>query len=101
MNKNNKDFFEIQDKLRNHTEDIVLETMKTLLTKNKFKNICTCEQCLLDIASYALNRLPTKYIASPEGDLHTKIAEFENQVDVDAIATVTKAIKIINEKPRH
>lgn len=93
---------EIKGNLTNHTEQVVLETMEELLIKEEdFKNICTCKRCLIDIASYVLNRLPARYIASHEGEVQTKIDEYQNQVQVDAISTVTKAIHVISKKPRH
>ncbi len=85
----------------NHTEKVVLETINDLIKQEEFKGFCICDQCLLDVASYALNRLPAKYIASTRGELQTKINEFENQVRVDMIAIITKAIKIVDNSPRH
>ena len=38
--------------------------MEELLKKDEFSHVCTCETCLLDIASYSLNRLPAGYVAS-------------------------------------
>lgn len=95
------DLKEIEKELRNNTEKIVLETMSEILTKPEYEETCKCRQCLIDIASYALNRLPAKYIASPKGNLQTKIAEFENQVNVDAVSVVKKAIKVVTKNPRH
>ncbi|MFW6035777.1 MAG: late competence development ComFB family protein [Halothermotrichaceae bacterium] len=87
--------------MENYTEKIVLETMEDLLNKPEFKDICTCEKCLLDIATFVLNRLPAKYFASRQGELQSKIEEFESQLQVDTISTVTKAIKKVSAKPRH
>ena len=75
--------------------------MGDLLGKKEFKDICTCQRCLIDIATYSLNRLPAKYIASHEGEVQTKIDEFENQLQVDTISTVTKAIETVSKHPRH
>ncbi len=91
----------LKDKLKNHTEDIVLENMEEMLTSEEFAGVCTCEKCLLDIASYALNRLPAKYIVSHSGNVHTKIAEFEQQYRVDIIKVLTQGIKIVSKNPRH
>lgn len=91
----------IKSKLNNHTETVVLEIMDDLIKKEEFKNICTCNQCLLDIASYALNRLPARYIVTQEGEILAKLAEFERQLQVDAVSTITKAIRTITKKPNH
>ncbi|MFW5998804.1 MAG: late competence development ComFB family protein [Bacillota bacterium] len=89
----------LKETLHNHTEDIVLDTMTQLLYSDKYNQVCTCNQCLLDIASFALNRLPAKYVSSPEGNLHTKLDEFEQQYQVDIIKIVARAIKIVRENP--
>lgn len=99
-----KDFLhvrDLKDDLDNQAEDLVLETMEELLNKEKYNDICKCKICLLDIASYALNNLPAKYIAHPKEDLQTKIIEFENQVNLDVVTSVDKAIQVVSKNPRH
>ncbi|NLM96095.1 MAG: late competence development ComFB family protein, partial [Halanaerobiaceae bacterium] len=54
------DLNSVKSKLNNHTETVVLEVMEDLLKKSEIKDICTCKECLLDIASYALNNLPAR-----------------------------------------
>jgi len=101
IEKNCFDVEELKKELRNNTEKIVLNTMNELLKNPEYENTCKCHQCLKDIASYALNRLPAKYIASPKGNLQSKIAEFENSVNIDAASVVKKAIKVVSNNPRH
>ncbi|MGM0410038.1 MAG: late competence development ComFB family protein [Bacillota bacterium] len=97
----NKNFQKLQEDLHNHTEDLVLDQLENILSKEKFSNVCQCEQCLLDMASYTLNRIPAKYIASHSGGIHAKLAEFEQQYIVDITSTITQAIKIVSKNPRH
>ncbi len=98
----NLDKDRLREELHNYTEDFVLEKMEEILkNKEDFDDFCTCENCLLDIASYTLNRIPAKYIASPRGSLHAKLIEFEHQVNVDIVSVVTRAIRIISKNPRH
>ena len=92
---------ELKSELDNQAEDLVLETMEELLDKEEYEDICKCKSCLLDIASYALNRLPAKYVAHPKEDLQTKITEFENQVSLDVVSSVENAIKVVAKNPRH
>ena len=101
MNKNERDIKDLKNDLNNTTEDLVLETMEELLNKDEYDEICNCKNCLLDIASYALNRLPAKYISNPSEDLKTKIIEFENKVNMDVVSSVENAIKVISNNPRH
>ncbi|MGM0420109.1 MAG: late competence development ComFB family protein [Bacillota bacterium] len=92
----------LKSELHNHTEDFVIEKIEEIInTKDQFEDLCTCHHCLLDIASYTLNRIPAKYISSPRGSLHAKLIEFEQQVNVDIVSVVTRAIKIISKNPRH
>lgn len=101
MGKNNIDIEKIQTDLHNYTEDIVLETMKNLLTDEEFKDVCTCKQCLLDIATYSLNQLPGKYTATHYGNLMTRIKNYQQQANVDLISVVTRAIQLVSENPNH
>ena len=89
----------VKENLQNHTENIVLETMKKMLKDEKFDEVCTCEQCLLDIATYSLNKIPAKYTSTHKGSIHTKIKDFEQQHQVDIIKIITKAIEIISQNP--
>lgn len=92
----------LKDELENHTEDFVLDKLEEVLNNDdQFNEICTCHNCLLDMTSYTLNRIPAKYISSPQGTLHAKLIEFEQQVNVDIISVLTRAIKIISKNPRH
>jgi competence protein ComFB len=101
MEKFEDKFKYLEGELSNNTEKLVVETMEELLVKSKYENVCTCKECLLDIASYALNRLPAKYIFSPKRDLFTQIVKFENKVNMDVKSTVKKAIRVIDKNPRH
>ncbi len=93
---------QLQEDLHNYTEDFVLDKMEDLIMEEEqFEDVCTCRNCLLDIASYTLNRIPAKYIASPQGSLHAKLIEFEHQVNVDIVSVLTKAIRIVSKNPRH
>lgn len=92
----------LKKELENHTEDFVIDKLEEVLNNDdQFNDICTCHNCLLDITSYTLNRIPAKYISSSQGSLHAKLIEFEQQVNVDIISVLTRAIKIISKNPRH
>ena len=96
-----KNYDKLKENLHNYTEDLVLETMKNVLSQEKFSDVCKCEQCLLDIASFTLNRVPAKYIVSHAGNIHAKLDEFKQQYNVDIISTITKAIKVVSKEPHH
>lgn len=62
---------------------------------------CQCEQCKLDIIAIALNSLPPKYIVTEKGLLYSRVANLNQQFDTDIIASLTKAINLVNKNPRH
>ncbi len=84
--------------LRNLTEDYVMlvynEIAPTL-------DCCKCDQCRLDTISYALNRLKPRYVVSSEGELMTKLCEFDYQFETTVMSELTKAAKVVKENPRH
>lgn len=96
MLKNDK-LKEIKSRLENHTEVIVMQTIEELLNKEEFSDVPQTDEALLDIATYSLNRLPPKYVATQKGEVYTKTEELEQQHSVDILAVVTKAIKIVSE----
>jgi hypothetical protein len=52
-------------RLKNYNEDLVLETVKIVLRDRK--DIVASRSFVLDVAAYALNRIPAKYITSERG----------------------------------
>ncbi len=84
--------------LRNLMEDYVIlildQTIDTL-------DCCKCTQCRLDMASYALNRLPAKYVATTQGELMSKLCEFDNQFEANVYSALTQAAEVVKKHPRH
>lgn len=84
--------------LRNLMEDIVIKQLDELIP---IFGCCDCNQCRLDIASYALNRLPSKYVVTTQGELLTKLDSLDVQFDTDVTAVVSQAILHVSKNPRH
>lgn len=84
--------------LRNLMEDYVILTLDRVIDQ---MDCCKCPQCRLDIASYSLNRLPTKYVATTQGRLMAKLCEFDNQFEANVIAELTRAAAVVKANPRH
>lgn len=91
----------LKSELNNITEEIVLEMLEKLLKREEFDNICKDKECLLDMATYALNRLPAKYVATSKGEAFSKAEELEQQHSVDLLAIVTQAIKVVAANDHH
>lgn len=85
--------------LRNITEEDVEEQLNRLLPT--MPNICSCDQCRLDMATYALNRLRPNYVRSDKGALFHKVNTSSHQAKTEILATVVNAINIISSKPSH
>ncbi len=84
--------------LHNLMEDSVLQAATELMTK---EDMCTCEQCRLDIAAIALNSLPPRYVVTSKGASYARADLLEMQKYVDIIGAIAKAIKLVKEHPRH
>ena len=84
--------------LKNITEEFVLGTLDRIMGN---LDCCKCEKCRLDIASYALNRLPSKYVATTQGELMTKLCEFDNNFETQVMASLTLAANVIKKNPKH
>lgn len=85
--------------LHNYMEDVVKDAVDSLLPE--VKNICTCEKCRLDIMALSLNKLSPKYVVTQKGRVYTKLNELALQSRADVIKEVTKAIKVVRNRPQH
>ncbi|MGM0498963.1 MAG: late competence development ComFB family protein [Bacillota bacterium] len=87
----------LKKKLNNLTEEVVLEQLEDFLKREEFADVCKDEEYLLDMATYALNRLPAKYVTSSKGEAVFKTEELEQQHSADVISVVIRAIKVVSE----
>ena len=85
--------------LKNAMEDAVEYQLNNLLPT--MPQVCSCEKCRLDMASYALNRLPPQYVRTNTGALYKKLTNSSVQEEVEVMAAVISAIKISTAQPKH
>lgn len=85
--------------LRNITEEDVEQMLNSLLPG--MPDICSCEICKLDMATYALNRLKPNYVRSDKGALFHKVNVSGPQAKTDILSTVVNAINTISAHPNH
>lgn len=85
-------------KMKNYMEVCVENTLNSLL---KDYDMCKCDKCKADIMAMALNKLPPKYVVTPEGEQFVKLATIQSQFEVDIMAEVIKAIEKVKGDPRH
>lgn len=84
--------------LRNLMEDVVIKQLDELI---KVFGGCQCEQCRLDIATYALNRLAPKYVVTTQGELLSKLDSLDIQFEANITTAITQGILLVNQNPRH
>lgn len=85
--------------LRNVMEDAVEYQLDKILPT--MPNVCSCEKCRLDMASFALNRLSPQYTRTDTGALFQKLNNSSQQAEVEVLTAVMNAINIISAHPKH
>ncbi|MCM1273080.1 MAG: late competence development ComFB family protein [Clostridium sp.] len=82
--------------LVNLMEETVFNKIDELWSDTQY---CKCEDCRMDIATYALNRLPAQYVQSLRGKVMYRFESQQTQSDVDVTVIVGKAIGIVGNAP--
>ena len=85
--------------VKNYMEDLVWQSLEGILVSHP--EVCQCDHCRHDIAAYALNTLPSRYIVTRKGETYTRINMLELQCSTDIITAITKAIEKVGSQPRH
>lgn len=85
--------------LKNMMEDNVEHALNHLLPT--MPNICSCDDCKLDMATYALNRLKPKYARTTTGVILHRFDTSSTQVEAEIITAVVSAINVIGSHPHH
>jgi competence protein ComFB len=88
------------DFLVNEAERLVLDELEEQLGKDTENKICKCQDCILDMAAYALNNVRPVYRASLLGKLYSDAiggTEYEEEIT----AAVEAAIEKVSKNPMH
>ncbi|MBF0544871.1 MAG: late competence development ComFB family protein [Candidatus Riflebacteria bacterium] len=87
-------------RLENMWVKLILEEIEMLLKK---KEACDCEDCILDLAALALNKLSPKYWVSGAFNAFTSPSEFaaNPQNRKDAKQAVAQALSLVKKNPHH
>ncbi len=85
--------------LKNMMEDNVESMLNHLLPT--MSNICSCNDCKLDMATYALNRLHPKYARTTKGAILHRFDTATTQVEAEILTACISAINIIGSHPHH
>ncbi len=96
-------FFEIEEErleeLVNLNEVFVFEIAEEEI-KNR-PDICTCTECLLDIAAVALNKLPSKYSVTTLSYQASFGLSYDDYKKGEVSQAVREAIDQVNKRPHH
>lgn len=82
-------------------EDAVEQILPKLLKEERYKEQCTCDQCLNDIRAIALNNLKPMYVSTEKGSVLSKANMFAVQHSTDVTKALIEAIDIVHKSPRH
>ncbi|MCM1120405.1 MAG: late competence development ComFB family protein [bacterium] len=82
--------------LINLMEETVLNKIDQLLPNTSY---CQCEYCKMDIAAYALNRLPPQYVQSLKGKVLYRFNSSQVQKDIEVTVAVSQGIEIVGNSP--
>ena len=94
-----KDAYDL-DYLVNEAERFVLEELEAQLKQDTEGKVCKCQDCVLDMAAYALNNVRPAYRASLVGKLYASAIN-GSDYDKEIKAAVSLAIEKISKNPMH
>ncbi len=84
--------------LKNLMEEVVMAALTEVWEK---ESMCKCEKCRLDVLATALNKLPPRYLVTNRGKVFSKADFLELQKNIDVIAALAAAVRLIKSNPRH
>ncbi len=94
-----KDSYDFQN-LVNETERLVMEQLERQLQEDSAKDICKCQDCVLDMAACALNALKPVYRVSLMGTLYAHNLDNTSYAE-EVKKAVHEAIEKIAANPSH
>ncbi|MBI4727351.1 late competence development ComFB family protein [candidate division TA06 bacterium] len=86
-------------KLTNYMERIVKDELSRVMLSRP--GICCCRVCQLDVTALALNQLPSQYVVSEGGHIHTMVNMAHDQLKTQVLVAIVNAINSVSTHPRH
>ena len=84
--------------IKNLVEDHVLAAYATL--RPHFPAFCGCDLCQEDVLTFALNRVPPRYVSRREGSVVTEVNLEKEQSRAAIEVVVMEALRKISVAPR-
>ena len=86
--------------LVNEAERLVLNQLEKQLAEKDESEVCMCQDCVLDMAAYALNKIKPLYRVSLMGSLYAGTLQ-GSEYEAEIAETVAQAIDKIADSPSH
>jgi competence protein ComFB len=86
--------------LVNEAERLVVEQLESQLTDQDESKVCMCQDCVLDMAAFALNKIKPVYRVSLMGNLYARSLQ-GSEYEAEITEIVAQAIRKIAENPSH
>ncbi len=86
------------DSLLNEAEALVIEEIGRQIPR--FPDLCTCQECILDVAAYALNKVRPRYRVSLLDTVYAEHSE-RNAYLREVRRAVTEGILKVKTNPPH
>jgi competence protein ComFB len=87
--------------LVNEAERMVTDELERRLAELDDSSICVCQDCILDMAAFALNALKPVYRVSLLGTMYAKAVNEESGYAQEVRSMVDAAIKKVHANPGH
>jgi competence protein ComFB len=84
--------------IKNLVEDHVIAAYQTL--RPHFPAFCGCDLCREDVLTFALNRIPPRYVSRLEGSVVTEVALEKEQSRAAIEVVVMEGLRKISVAPR-
>jgi competence protein ComFB len=84
--------------IKNLVEDHVTAAYETL--RSHFPAFCGCDLCREDVLTFALNRIPPRYVSRREGSVVTEVNLEKEQSRAAIEVVVMEALRKISVAPR-
>jgi competence protein ComFB len=86
--------------LINEAERLVLDQLEKQLADKDESEVCMCQDCVLDMAAYALNKVKPLYRVSLMGSLYAGTLQ-GSEYEAEIADTVAQTIDKIANSPSH
>jgi competence protein ComFB len=93
-----KDEYDFEN-LINEAESLVFKELEMQL--DEAEGMCTCQDCVLDIAAFALNNVKPYYRVSLMGTLYARATSDETEYGKEIRKAVKEGIKKVQANPSH